>query len=411
MKRSLLLLLVLLNGCGRPGAPEPTQAPPKLVPCQTWLEELAASGPAPPGEERRAELQDLMLTGFATDLGARLSERALQRLLQEKEAYWILEEGLLHDDAAVREQAAVELGRLGHRASILPLLARLKYELDPDAKIEVATALARLGNDAGLPDLLQLMNAGPTAEHAGLNAIELCDLASVELSEEPSYQDLGKELQTLSDRWVETGISSFLPEEAPDPEVQARVAAHLMVLGGAPLRPVDDARFALSRSGQMALPLLRRTVLASELYLRSHSLEIIRTLGKAARSLGPTIMPLLSDPLSRGEAARTLGALGITEAAPRVIAMLSEPDPEIRTAAAASLGPLGARESIPALRERMLDEQESMDVRVMAAFSLALFELDRPARDFLLERKRQQDYHGPTLDELLDRVTPNNRTR
>ena len=326
----------------------------------------------------------------------------------------------------VREGAVIELGRLGHRASILPLLKRLKYEPNPDVKIEVATALARLGNDAGLVDLRQLMNSAATAEHAGLNAIELLGLAGVELSEQPSYREIGAALRTLSGRWAETGVSSFpQQEDAPDPsapadpdpsapadpEVEARVATHLMVLGGGPLRPVDDARFVLSRAGRMPLPLLERTAMASELYLRSHSLEIIRSLGRAASSLGPTIMPLLSDPLSRGEAARTLGELGIKEAAPSVIAMLAEPDSEIRAAAAASLGPLGARESIPLLQERLDDESEIMDVRVMAAFSLAIFELDRPARDFLLERKQKGDYHGPTLDELLDRVDPNNRTR
>ena len=242
------------------------------------------------------------MTAFSFEFGSRLSGKARQRLLREPDGFWVLEEGLQDEEPGIREHCLFELGRLERPASILPLLMRLKYEADQDLKIQVVEALFRLGNDAGLAELIRLMAWAPTAENAGRVAIELCRLASVELSEQPTYADLTRELQRLSDRWHATGHPTITVGDAaaaPDPLVLGRVAAHLLALRGAPLRPVDDARFVLSRAGRLALPLLEQTVRASEPYLRTHSLEIARDLGRAAGELGGLVLPLLSDPLTR----------------------------------------------------------------------------------------------------------------
>jgi HEAT repeat protein len=131
---------------------------------------------------------------------------------------------------------------------------------------------------------------------------------------------------------------------------------------------------------------------------------VVRGLGRAAAPLEGQVLPLLADPLVRGEAARALGELGARPALPHLLQWLQSPDAELRTAAAMALGPLGDRSAVPPLQQRLDDAKEAMDVRVAAAFSLALFENDRPARRFLLERKQKVDYHAPTIDELLDRV-------
>jgi hypothetical protein len=52
----------------------------------------------------------------------------------------------------------------------------------------------------------------------------------------------------------------------------------------------------------------------------------------------------------------------------------------------------------------MDDTAESMDVRVQAAFSIALFERERPGMRFLRERLQARDYHEPTVRELIDRA-------
>jgi hypothetical protein len=65
---------------------------------------------------------------------------------------------------------------------------------------------------------------------------------------------------------------------------------------------------------------------------------------------------------------------------------------------------MGDRGSEPQLRALLDDPKEAMDVRVQAAFSIALFERDRPGVRFLRERLQAKDYHEPTVRELLDRA-------
>jgi len=414
MRLLVALFGIALAGCQKAGDERPALPPLELSERQDWLERQQAGAPAPPSEERLAELRDLMLTGFSDEFGSRLSGRARERLLRQDDAFRVLEEGLSNEDASIREHCLFELGRLQRPASILPLLLRLKYEPDQGLKAHVAGALFRLGNGAGLVELIRQMAFEPTAEQAGLVAIEICQLAKLELGEQPTYVELTRALERLADDWKNTGrtaIGRGDPDPSLDPLVQGRVAEHLLALRGTELRPVDDARFVLSRAGRLALPLLKQTVRASEPYLRAHSLEIVRDLGRAAAELGPEILPLLADPLSRADAARTLGELGETRAAPFLIDMLADPDVELRAAAASALGPLRVEAAILPLQARLDDPDEVLDVRVMAAFSLAIFELDRPARDFLLERRRQGDFHGPTIDELLDRLDEIDRRR
>ena len=63
-----------------------------------------------------------------------------------------------------------------------------------------------------------------------------------------------------------------------------------------------------------------------------------------------------------------------------------------------------AASSCYVLAARMGDPLETLDVRVMAAASVALFELDRPAYRFLTELRRSGGYHDATLAELIDRI-------
>lgn len=411
--RALLFLPTILVACGgnAQGHEAPKLPPLNLASKMPVLKELASPATKPATKERLAELSDLMETAFSQDASARLQTMAKRSLLEAKDAFWILEQGLEHADANMRSIAAHELGGLGHQASIIPLLKRLKYEQDPKVLVWVTTSLARLGNHGGLPNLVSLMERGDTAQQAGLKSIELLKSLGVETGERPNYGQLKAWLREQHRKWCEKGIVEGVENSKPDPLTTARLAEHLTNLQGFALRPVDDARFVLVRAGVLSLELLAKAVHASEPYLRNHALEIARDLGRPARPLGPEILPLLADPLSRTVAAQALGSIGAPECLPHLLGMLESPEPEVRAAAAESLGPLGDKQAIAPLKAILRDQKETMDVRVRAAYSLALFELERPAFEFLKARKAKGDYHEPTIDEMMSRVEQERESR
>ena len=177
-----------------------------------------------------------------------------------------------------------------------------------------------------------------------------------------------------------------------------------MDLEGFQLRPVDDARFVLMRLGRRAFPPLRSALGASETYLRNHALEVVTRIGPAAHELAPIIRPLLGDTISRSYACRALAAIGDQEAVPWLLAFLDDTQLEIRCAAAAALGPLRVLEAKPRLEALARDTRTPMDLRVAAASSLAVFELERPWFHWLVELRKKGGYHAPSLDEILDEL-------
>ena len=369
----------------------------------------------------------------------RLAARAKRSLLGEADARLALEQGLVHDELAVRQSCAWELGQLGHRAAIPALIHRLKYEKDEGCKLWVSVALGQLDVYCGLWRLRDAMRGGALAQDAGLQAIEVCRRLGRKLPENPSYAVLIEAIDALDAEWRDQGVCAKRAIEGADSKdvsssgsgdtgsgatgseaaessaakkvpasdaalLDARLCRWMTKLQGFQLRPVDDARFVLSRCGRLALERLRKTLHAKERYLRSHSLEVVRALGRTAKGLSSEVLALLAEPLVRNDAARTLGELGAREATPFLLDMLETGNLEDKTAAAYAFGPLGAHEVKPQLLALRDDESVAMDVRVAAAFSLALFELRRPSFDWMRKQLDARSYHEPTLRELLDRV-------
>lgn len=412
MKRVAGVLLLALAACGRPTAAPPTPAPlsdpppPRLVAHEAALTKLAASGPVPPDAKKLAELAELAALAFGGEASdRRLASRSHAALRDDPAARWGLEIAIRHDDVAIRRGALALLAEQPRQASWPDLLMRLKYELQPFARLDVLRALALHGNAAGLAELAASFQRSDLADQAGAYAIEILQKCGRDPGTAPSWEQLGQGLLELAREWTDTGRAAALPQPTPEPELlRARLARHLAALNGFQLRPVDDARFVVSRSGGLGLELVAPCVLAQEALLRSHSLEICQQLGVVAAPLTEAVLSLLGDPLTRAEAVRTLGRLRATQAAPRIRAWLDHPALEVRCAAAGALGPLGDRSAIGVLRGLMDDGKQPMDLRVQAAFSLAIFELDRPGRAFLQARRQDGSYHEPTLSELLDTV-------
>jgi hypothetical protein len=259
----------------------------------------------------------------------------------------------------------------------------------------LAEALHCLGNRAGLPYLLALLPRPDTADVAAQRAAEICRRAGIELDGTTTWNDA---LAGLVAEWRSTGAAP-----PADQLTQARIAAHLVAFENFQLREVDEARFVLARLGSTAMPLLREALPASEPYLRTHVLEILRELGPAARDAAQDVLPLCRDELTRADALRVLGRIGATEVAPHVLACLTAGELEVRAAAAEALGGLRAEGVIPALAAVFDDVSESLDVRVRAAASLAVLVPYCTARTWLEELLARGDYHRPTLQELLER--------
>lgn len=406
----ILLGLLGLAACGREPtaaatAPEPPLPPLQLRPLLTELKALAAQLVAP-GEATQRELRELGdLALQLVEADTRTAARAERSLREHAEAWWVLEPALAHERVEVRRRAAWLCGRSGQTVLQLPLLLRLKYELDAETIVWVADALAHLGNDTGLAWLDAAIASEATAQQAGAAAIEALRARGVDLPEQPTWEQLRQQLRTQLTAWERTGqtaVAGLTPP--PTGPTEARLAAQLVTTEGTLLRPIDDAKFVLVRAGRLSVPLLARTLVASEPYLRSTSLELLARIGLPAQAAAPAVLPLLRDPLTASYAVRALGEIGAAEALPHLRPLLTGRDAELRSAAAQALGLLRDAASRDALRARLGDATETLDVRVGAAFGLLCFGDDAAAAAFLAEREAAKDYHASILAHLRDRL-------
>lgn len=402
-------LCLLVAACGGPPPEEPqgpSLPPPQLAPLLDTLKQLQASQPLPDEATQRelTELADIALGVVETD--QRLAGRAERSLLEHPDGWFPLERALEHDDVGVRRRAAWFCGRSGQTFLLLPLLLRLKYEKDPEAVVWVADALEQLGNDEGLAWLESAMTVDATAQIAGERAIEICRDRDQELTGSPTYDELRARMREQYATWRRTGVGGRKGVAAPaGPQLDARLARHLATPENLYMRPIDDARFVLTRAGKVGVPMLTRTLSASEHYLRTMVLQILVVLGPCARDAGPAVLALLPDPKTALYAVRALGEIGDTDAIPYLRPLLGSFDTELRSAATQALGLLGDEASRAALVALMADETEAMDVRVGAAFALCcLGGDDAAAKAFLDQREQRADYHLPTLQLLREKL-------
>ena len=410
-KASALAITAALGfSCQQQPDPDPVRARPALpkLEMRPMLDELRAIAAtlAAPEEKVQRELReyaDIALGLVESD--SRTASMVERTLLAHEDAWFVLEPALTHEDANVRQRAAWLCGQSGQAVLQVPLLLRLKYELDPVGQIWVADALLKLGNDTGLMWLASAFGRQETANQAGQMAIEALQKRNVEIPEEPSWQDLGMLLQEQSKNWQRNGKSAHevsLPSDQK--QLVARLAKHLQTPEGTQLRPVDDARFILTRLGQVGVPMICKTLQADEHYLRSMPLQVLAELGSAAASATESIIPLLGDPLTAMYAVRALGAIGAKSTLPHLRPMLADRDTELRTEATKALGLLGDTESRDLLEARLNDRNESVDVRVGAAFGLLCLGNHPGALAYLDEREAKKDYHEPTLMRLREQL-------
>lgn len=396
--------LAAIPGCGTEApAKPPAAAAAVYVPRLPEFEALAATLVVP-DEDKLAELRDLVATAYGANADVRLAEMAARRLEREEFERFALEDGLASIDALQRANCAWRLRERGDAASTAPLLARMFGELDCAANLYEAAALLALGNNSpmvvrAVRDSLDIPMLARDAYDCGLAAVRAAD-PSVEAG--ASIKEVRAGLDRLEAHWVRHGYALGRPAPDPaalDPRLRARFARHLAALVGFELRPVDVGRVVLRSSGVLGLPLLKAALTAEEPYLRSHSVEIVRDIGRPAAPLEPEIVALLDDPANRLAATEAAGTIRAGSAIAALRARLADPDVDLAAAAARALGDARAGEARGDLAAILADGARPLDLRVYAAYALARLD---PGRAFLDDLAERDAYHAPTLRELLE---------
>ncbi|TAH38671.1 MAG: hypothetical protein EYC70_04695 [Planctomycetota bacterium] len=382
---ALPLLLLAGAGCDRPHDPGP--APPADLPAdwlqpvvQQHLEAAARHGLA---EATPAQLAEIAPWLEALGAGGRVAVAARRELEQRDPATLAAAAlGLLEareTGAAARRAAAAWLEAHPLEAATPRLSLRLKYEKDGVAAVAVARALLRLRSGAGLEALAQVLAAEAGSDDAARAA------AAAALHLLPPHPDWRpgadfqadwQHLQRVLAVWNRERRLASAPSDQPDPgddvsapALAAEVWRMIARLDSQPLRPVDDARFVLTRMRCGVLPLLCAAARDQSLYVREHALETIAWIGAPAGryalrtgfDLNGFFGQALAEPRTRMQALEALGACGLQELAPLAAPWLRSTSTEEVTAAADALLRCAGVDAIAALDEALARPERLSD--------------------------------------------------
>lgn len=155
----------------------------------------------------------------------------------------------------------------------------------------------------------------------------------------------------------------------PVPEGNRRAQARLVEIGEPALPALiqalgswdnktwKQAQKVLVKLGETGLPAVLEALRHEELYVRVHARELLPRLGwlgNDEQAVGSLLEALGAvNAVDRETAAAVLGELRMHEAAPRLIPLLEDRDPDVVRAAALSLAALSAREAIGGIRDAM----------------------------------------------------------
>lgn len=346
----LLLLSLLLLTCGKAETGPDSDAPALTAVVEQALEEHAGRG-LPVLEDAAVE-EVLELLEMAAQEG-RSGHRSRQRLLEREPltlASALLDivedrESLLEE----KRQAYAWLAAVGPSAMLPRLTLRLKYEKDFRSNVDIALALLRHGCGAGLLALETILMSpadDPALEETRFAASQALRTLPPKEGWEP-----GQDFQQDWARLKEVQAHWFTWHQLPGPSMpmDAGCAAEtwrtLAKLQSQRLRPVDDARFVLSRLPAWVFPLILQTGLDADPYVREHALQTLAwigyPLGRWAQAESFDASAYFADVLAiadtRPRALEALGAFGLPDLASLAVPWLTQGDLDTRTAAADAL--------------------------------------------------------------------------
>lgn len=303
-------------------------------------------------------------------LGALGTPAAAERLL-----------GLATDspEAWLRAHAAWRLAACGSDHVVPGLVLRLKYERDPDAFLWVASTLGRLGCLAGLGGLLEL-----AAREDARAALAAAEVAAV-------VEPLGMEAEQALTLW--SGVEAEALPLPPPSDAQLREVWDLVLdLSGDTfqLRPVDDARYVLSRLGPWCAREVASALVDEDPWLRLHCAQVLETMGPRARGVEGQLLHALAEPGVAPAAAEALGRVGGPQAMGALLECTGPGRPhELRVGAVRALGTLGLPEAaapVRALFEGLAAPADPQDLRMAAATALVGLGEGDAAAPWLTER-------------------------
>ena len=215
----------------------------------------------------------------------------------------LLVEQINSSDLEIKRAAITALGRLGYKLATNPLVKALQTE--PDLQIETANALARIGDEAALDPLLEMIGASDSA----------------------TRQAVVGALNSIGSARMPERIRELLHDKRPlVRESAAKIAGYF----GYP-----DCADLLLRCSQDEDELVRRAAVEHLPYLEDP--RVVRILAEAMKKDTPRV---------RAAAAVALGNMDEAEALPILLDALADDDAWVRYFASRSLGKLALSESL-----------------------------------------------------------------
>jgi hypothetical protein len=309
-----------------------------------------------------------------------LAAQSLGRILRESQS------------APLRARLAWYLGRLGLDVSVPVLCLRLKYEVDSEAVLWLAWALARFENYAGLVGLSVIASqpdnpqAGPAANLAQSLADDV-QLGSAAL---------------LEWTWTRGDPEGRLPTRPPSPALVREFWRWIAVFDQYQLRGVDDARFIFERLDGRAAPHLAAALNDQSPYVRHHAAQCLGRMGRRGAAGAGALMMALEHRESAAVAAESLGLIGQTAARPALEARLGpEHSLELRVAAARGLAKLGLAESLPAVQRAFDSTRDVAELQIVLAEALVYLRAEGPALTLLLDGFGDLRYEQRPIETAL----------
>lgn len=407
-----ILLLSAMVACDRGPAADPGPSYPAFAPRPVLraLEDETLADALPVLEAARVdELRDLL---DAIAAGGRLAHSAKGQLES-----WDAKErtsGLL----SIVEDLQVELG---HKRSayawlrdtgtpgLLPRLTlRLKYEKDLWSAVCLAHTLLLHDNGAGLDAIAAVLEREPSdasEESARSYAATVIPLLPAEQGWEPGA-DFAADWQHLTavrTLWAQQRLLSDREQQPAGfaPEIYAELVQMSKRLTSQPLRPVDDARFVLTRQRGAVVGLLVELSYDENRYVREHALQTLSWMGVPVHpwciaqefDYVASLRSRLSESSLRPRAFEALGAGRFSEATDDLAYWLTAGTREESAAAADALLRCASSDYLPTLRELISDEERFSRLPAEARFSLySLW--------FALEPEVEAEYPEELFDSL-----------
>lgn len=245
---------------------------------------------------------------------------------------------LTDHDWAVREDAAIRLGRLKDPRAIGPLVTTLR---DPDRSVREAAiqALLAIGSPSTAAVCACLADPDLTVQES----------ASKILASIADAEALVPLLSALnSSDWIVRMYAAKALGRLNDP----RVVVPLLRLLQDPVRTVrEEASAALVTMGHLAVPPLIEALAHSDWMVRLRAIESLRMI-RAPEAVPALLMRVCHDPDSaiREDAVRALGVIRDERAVEPLITVVTQ-QPKLRLAAIEALGVIGDRRAVPVLIE------------------------------------------------------------